>query len=125
MLSLAGQVRRFLGVGALNTTATFLIYQALVTILPPQISLAIAWLIGWTAIIMFYPSYVFRNENAEAWSHLWIGVYYLSSFVLSQALIALADCLGMHERLSVIAILAIVIPLNFLASRFIYARRSK
>ena len=125
MPSLAGQVRRFLGVGALNTTATFLIYQALVTVLSPQISLAIAWLIGWIAIIVLYPSYVFRSENAGAWSHFAIGVYYLSSFALSQALITLADCLGMHERLSVIAVLAIVIPLNFLASRFTYARRSK
>ena len=113
---------RFLTVGAVNTLGTLLLYQLLLFVMPYTPAYVIAWVAGLVFVNLAYPLFVYGKAFASRDS-LWNTAYYLLSFAASWLLLRLFTAeLGVAPRLSVFCVLAVMVPFNFLATRYIYSR---
>lgn len=118
--SLWGQGLRFLSVGALNTLGTLLLYQLLLFVMPYTPAYVVAWGAGLVFVNLAYPLYVYGKALAGRDS-VWNTGYYLLSFAASWLLLQLITAgLGVAPRLSVFCVLAVMVPINFLVTRYIY-----
>src|SRR5690348_8009132 len=118
--SLLGQGLRFVTVGTANTLGTLLLYQLLLFVMPYTPAYAIAWGAGLLFVNIAYPLFVYGKSFAGRDS-LWNTGYYLLSFAASWLLLRLCTMeLGIPPRLSVFCVLAVMVPVNFLVTRYIY-----
>ena len=118
--SLWAQGLRFLTVGTLNTLGTLLLYQLLLFVMSYTPAYVIAWAAGLVFVNLAYPLFVYGKALAGRDS-LWNTGYYLLSFVASWLLLQLFTAgLGVAPRLSVFCVLAVIVPVNFLVTRYIY-----
>lgn len=118
--SLLGQGLRFVTVGTANTLGTLLLYQLLLFVMPYTAAYAIAWGAGLVFVNVAYPLFVYGKALASRDS-LWNTGYYLLSFAASWLLLRLCTVeLGIPPRLSVFCVLAVMVPVNFLVTRYIY-----
>jgi RimJ/RimL family protein N-acetyltransferase/putative flippase GtrA len=112
---------RFLTVGALNTLGTLALYQLLLFILPYEIAYALAWAAGLLFVNVAYPRFVYGKSAVTLRDTLQNSGYYVLSFAASWALLRLFTAtLDIPPRLSVFWVLAVIVPLNFLVTRYIY-----
>ncbi|MDJ0923763.1 MAG: hypothetical protein QNJ77_04300 [Acidimicrobiia bacterium] len=116
---LVGDAVRFVGVGATNAVLTTALYQVLLFWLHYTPAFVIAWFSGLVFVSIAYPKIVFRTGPAGPYRILANAGYYALSFFLS---LWVLDRLSrvMSARLAVFAMLALVTPLNFLVSRYIF-----
>lgn len=118
--SLWGQGLRFVTVGTVNTLGTLLLYQLLLFVLPYDPAYVIAWAAGLVFVNLAYPLFVYGKALASRDS-LWNTGYYLLSFAASWLLLRLFTAgFGVAPRLSVFGVLAVMVPLNFAVTRYIY-----
>jgi putative flippase GtrA len=110
---------RFLGIGAVNALLTTALYQLALFWLPYKTSFVVAWLAGLAFVSFAYPKLVFRTGRAGPYRVLANAGYYVASFFLSYWLLDQFARL-MSERLAVFAMLAVITPLNFFVSRYIF-----
>lgn len=116
---------RFLLAGAANTFGTLALYQLLLFVLPYAAAYALAWLAGLVFVNYAYPRFVFRTPAVTRRETGWNSLYYVLSFLASLGLLRFFTAtLGLHPRLSIFCVLAIMVPLNFLATRYIYRRQA-
>ena len=114
---------RFLTVGTLNTLGTLLLYQLLLFVMPYTPAYVVSWAVGLAFVNLAYPLFVYGKALAGRDS-LWNTGYYLLSFAASWLLLRLLTVeLGIAPRLSVFGVLAVMVPINFLVTRYIYRRR--
>ena len=119
--SLFGQGLRFVAVGAANTLGTLLLYQLLLFVLPYTPAYAIAWIAGLLFVNVAYPRFVYGKPRTTRREALLNTCYYVCSFGLSWLLLyAATRLLGINPRLSILLVLALVVPLNCLVTRRIY-----
>jgi putative flippase GtrA len=115
---------RFAGIGALNALLTTALYQVLLFWLNYTWAFSIAWLSGLVFISIAYPKVVFKTGKAGPYRILANAAYYGASFFLSLwALDRFSQV--MSERLAVFAMLAVITPLNFIVSRYIFRHRGR
>ncbi len=112
----------FLMVGGVNSALTFLIYQALVFVLPYWLaySLSFALGIGFSFLansrFVFSMSITFRRALAYT-------AFYLSSYAVGLGLLsALVELLHMHPRLAPIIVVIVMTPLNYLGAKICLAK---
>lgn len=118
--SLLGQGLRFLTVGTMNTLGTLLLYQLLLFVIPYTAAYVTAWAAGLVFVNLAYPLFVYGKALVGRDS-LWNTGYYLLSFAVSWLLLHLFTArLGVAPRLSVFCVLAVMVPINFLVTRYIY-----
>jgi len=120
---LLAEITRFITVGGVNTFLTFLLYQLLVTYLNPQWSYAIAWLSGFVFVSIAYPKYVFRSGKSSPKQLFLLLLLYVSSFLLGLFLMDLSVVLGMHKRISVIAVIIVTSIMNYIFTKFLFGRK--
>ena len=118
---LLAQGLRFLTVGLVNTLGTLALYQLLLFVMPYSPAYAIAWIVGLVFVNLAYPYFVYGKPRATRRETLLNSCYYLGSFGLSWALLyGFTNLLHVNPRLSVLLVLALVVPLNFGVTRLIY-----
>jgi putative flippase GtrA len=110
---------RFAGIGAVNVVLTTALYQLLLFWLGYVAAFTIAWLCGLVFISFAYPRVVFRTGRAGPYRVLANASYYGASFFVGLWLLSRFSRI-MSDRLAVFAMLAVVTPLNFLVSRYIF-----
>ena len=119
--TLLAQGLRFVGVGALNTFGTLLLYQLLLFVMSYTPAYAIAWIAGLVFVNLAYPYFVYSKPRATRRETLLNSCYYIGSFGLSWVLLyGFTNLLHVNPRLSILLVLALVVPLNFLVTRRIY-----
>jgi putative flippase GtrA len=112
------QFTRFLQVGVLNTVCTYLLYLALIPVVPYVIAYLISFVVGVLISAWLNARYSFT-------SHLTVGtlvrftIIYMVSFALSvQLLMFFVEIMEINPKIAPLIVLAVFTPLNFLASRF-------
>lgn len=117
--AVAADAARFVGIGAVNTVLTTLLYQALLFQVDHTSAFAIAWLSGLVLVSVAYPKIVFRSGPARPYRILANACYYALSFFVSLWVLRRLS-LEISPRIAVFAMLGIVTPLNFVVSRQIF-----
>lgn len=119
--ALVAQGARFVAVGAANTLGTLLLYQLLLLLLPYGYAYALAWLLGLVFVNIAYPRFVYGKARATRREAMLNSSFYLLSFGVSWVLLYFCTgILGVNPRLSILLVLAVTVPLNFLVTRLIY-----
>ena len=117
--AVAADAARFVGIGAINTVLTTLLYQVLLFHLDHTSAFTIAWLSGLVLVSIAYPKIVFRSGPAGPYRILANACYYAFSFFVSLWVLRRLS-LEISPRIAVFAMLGIVTPLNFVVSRQIF-----
>ena len=119
---LLGEGGRFVVAGAINTAATVALYQVLLYVAPPWLAYSAAWVTGIAIIWVLYPGYVFRSGSTTR-ARFAITAHYALAYFASVALLQGFIAVGLHSRLAVFAVVAVMTPINFFVARWIYAAR--
>lgn len=118
---LAGQGARFVGVGLANTLGTLALYQMFLFVMPYTPAYAVSWFMGLVFVNLAYPRFVYDKREVRYRQTILNSVYYLLSFAASWILLfLLTTVLGMSPRISVFCVLVVMVPLNFISTRYIY-----
>ena len=111
---------RFLGSGAFNTAVTYLLYLALLQIIPAQTSYAIAFLTG---IVLSYglQRYVVFQTQGRRFGLIWTFLIYMLQFLLGLALVTLwVDRLQLSPVVAPAVSIAITLPMTYVLSTFVF-----
>lgn len=115
------QGSRFLVAGALNYLGTIILYQLLLFALPYSAAYVLSWFAGLVFVNLAYPLFVYGKPKLKGRQTVFNTLYYLASFGASWLLLYLfTSRLGVPARLAIILVLAVIVPLNFLVTRYIY-----
>jgi putative flippase GtrA len=120
----AGQISspfaRFLISGGVNTLGTYLLYLALLQLLPYWLSYAIAFVAGIALAYVLNRLFVFGAPRSEKKAALLPLVYLVQYLVGALIVYVWVDLLDLHAALAPAASIAITIPLTFAASRWLF-----
>lgn len=124
----AGQGARFVVLGLVNTGLTFLLYQALLWVMAPGAAYTAAYFTGLAFVSVAYPRYAFRVARPTVATVAGIFAYYVLIYLAGLGLLHLAGRVVANPRLAILVVLAVLVPANFLATRFLsldalFARR--
>lgn len=118
--SMIAQVRRFLGVGAVNTVLTFIIYEVLVLITSYRVAYTISFVAGVCFATVAQSIIVFR-ARLRFWPVVRFVAFYLASYLVGiEVLTFLVERLGIAPALAPFLLVMIMLPLNFLGSRLAF-----
>lgn len=120
---LRGDAFRFAGAGIVNTAVTYLIYQALLFVMPPPIAYSVTWIVGIAIVAVFYPSRVFRGGDMSGRARLLVVLVYGAGYVLGLATVTLLSARFGIPRLAILVALLVTTLFNFFAMRFVTRRK--
>lgn len=120
----AGQFSRFVGVGALNSLATFVLYQVLLLAIPYWLAFTVSFAAGLVFGLVAGARVVF-NRRINPVSAMVFALYYVFSYLFSLLmLMVLVDQWGISARLAPLIVIAVMVPLNFIGARFALHRET-
>lgn len=119
---LAADGWRFGLAGAANTLTTLVIYQLLLFFVPAWLAYAISWLVGFSFVVIFYPSRVFAGARRDAGARLWFGVAYVVVFFLGLGLLRFAIFSGLPPSVAIFGVMAVTTAVNFGLGRWLLTR---
>lgn len=111
---------RFLVSGGLNTLGTYLLYLALLQVLPYWLSYAFAFVAGIALAYVLNRIFVFGAPRSEKKAAMLPLVYLVQYLVGALIIYVWVDALNLHPIFAPIASIAITIPLTFAASRWLF-----
>jgi len=114
-----GQGARFLLIGLFNTGFTVLVYQGLLFFMGPELSYTIAYAMGLVIVSILHPKVAFQVAQPSATTVGGILLYYIAIYFIGVSLLHLLEPIVGNPRLTIVLVLAILIPVNFLATRFL------
>jgi putative flippase GtrA len=120
---LRGQALRFLLTGATNTVATYLLYLLLQLVLPYQGAYAISFVAGIAFSYWLNIRFVFRSGHTTARALAFPFVYLVQYLAGALLLAFLVERIGMAQEVAPIVVVVATLPLTFLLSRYVLARR--
>jgi putative flippase GtrA len=119
-----GQGLRFVTVGMVNAVGTLILYELLLFVMPYMPAYVFSWFAGLLFVNVAYPRFVYRKAAVTRREAALNSMYYVVSFAVSWGLLHLfTEEMGIRPRLSMLCVLAIVVPMNFLVTRGIYRSR--
>jgi putative flippase GtrA len=114
----SGRIARFLVAGAVNTGLSVLVYQAALFVMPHTPAYVVAYLSGVVAAYLLYSRHVF-DVPPRAARFAAFAVFYTSSLAIGTLLNAvLIQEVGIAARLAIFVTVAIMLPFNYLGSRW-------
>ena len=112
------QILRFVVAGAINAGLSVLVYQAALFVMPHGPAYVLAYLAGIAIAYVLYSRQVFDAPLGTA-RFAAFTVFYLLSLALGTLLNALLiEMLGVVARLAIFITIALMLPVNYLGSRF-------
>lgn len=120
--STAGQVARFLVVGATNTLLTYALFLLLAQWIDASVAYSIAFFLGLAYTTVLSSRWVFGADASARRIGLFIA-WYLLIWLLGLTLVHLIAHGGFERHLlAAAAVLCVTTPLNFVGGRFILHR---
>ena len=116
------QLVLFLAVGVSNTILTYLTYLGLLLVVGYGLAYTGAFVVGliYTGLLNIRVTFA-RHPTVAAFAIF--AVYYLLYYLLNLALLRLVvEVLGIDKRLALLAMMPVIIPLNFFVTRLIAHR---
>jgi putative flippase GtrA len=111
---------RFLISGGANTLCTYLLYLALLQLLPYWLSYALAFISGIALAYALNRFFVFGAPRSEKKAAM-LPLVYLAQYLVGAMIVYVwVDLLHLHAALAPLASIAITIPLTFAASRWLF-----
>ena len=115
---------RFVIAGALNTAATYLIYLALLYVVPYVAAYTISYVSGVVISCCLNAWFVFRRKITLAVALPYPAVYVLQ-YVLGLALLTLlVGRMGVDRRIAPVLVILCTVPITFLLTRFLFRHAS-
>lgn len=117
-----GEFARFLLAGATNTLLSYLLYLLLLEFLAYLLAYSIAYCIG-IALSYFLNIYFVFKQRASLASFVKFPIVYVVQYGLGAGILwLLVDRAGMAPEIAMLGVIAVTIPVTFLASRFVLAK---
>ena len=114
----SGRILRFLVAGAVNTGLSLLVYQAALFIVPHTPAYVLSYIAGILAAYFLYSRHVFDTPLTAARLSVFT-LFYLASLVVGALLnAALIEQVGIMTRLAIFITIAVMLPVNYLGSRW-------
>ncbi len=111
------QFSRFLFVGAINSVATFALYQLLLLAAPYRVAFTLSFFAG-IMFSMVASAHIVFGRRLHFVSAASFTIYYIISYGLSLLILTAAvDRIMVSPRIAPIVVLVIMVPINFLGSR--------
>ncbi len=112
------QILRFVVAGAINTGLSVLVYQAALFVMPHGPAYVLAYLAGIAIAYVLYSQQVFDAPLGTK-RFVAFAVFYVLSLAVGALLNgALIEMFGVGERLAIFITIALMLPVNYLGSRF-------
>lgn len=112
------QILRFVIAGAVNTGLSVLVYQAALFVMPHGPAYVLAYLAGIAIAYVLYSRQVFDAPLGTR-RFAAFAVFYMLSLTVGTLLNgALIEVFGIIERLAIFITVALMLPVNYLGSRF-------
>ncbi len=109
---------RFAGAGALNTLISLMLYQAALFVMGHLPAYVIAYAAGVVAAYYLYARHVFGSGLSSRGFMLFAAFYLVAGAAGSGVNTAVIDYLGWHARIAIFATVLIMLPLNYLGTRW-------
>ena len=109
---------RFAGAGALNTLISLMLYQAALFVMGHLPAYAISYAVGVVAAYYLYARHVFGASMSSRGFMLFAAFYLVAGAAGSGVNTALIDYLGWHARIAIFATVLLMLPVNYLGSRW-------
>jgi len=117
-----GEFARFLLAGATNTLLSYLLYLFLLEFLVYLLAYSIAYCIG-IALSYFLNIYFVFKQRASLTSFVKFPIVYVIQYGLGVLILwLLVNGAGMAPAVAMLGVIAVTIPVTFLASRFVLAK---
>lgn len=114
----SGRVLRFLVAGAVNTGFSVLVYQAALFIMPHTPAYVLSYIVGILVAYLLYSRHVF-DASLNAARFAAFALFYIASLVMGALLnAALIEQVGIAARLAIFITIAVMLPINYLGSRW-------
>ena len=114
----SGRILRFLVAGAVNTGLSLLVYQAALFIVPHPAAYVLSYIAGILAAYFLYSRHVFDTPLTAARLPVFT-LFYLASLAAGALLnAALIEQAGIAARLAIFITIAVMLPVNYLGSRW-------
>ena len=112
------QILRFVIAGAINSGLSVLVYQAALFVMPHGPAYVLAYLAGIAIAYVLYSRQVFDAPLGTK-RFATFALFYMASLVIGTVLNGvLIEMLGVVERLAIFITIALMLPVNYLGSRF-------
>ena len=116
---------RFLLVGGLNTLLTQLLYMALLLVISYPLSYTISYIAGILLAYWLNSRIVFK-EPLHWKKALQFPLVYVVQYILGFALLyVFIEWLGVHKMIAPLPVIAVIVPVTFLLSRYIIKQPEK
>jgi len=114
----SGRIMRFLVAGAFNTGLSLIVYQAALFVMPHTPAYVLSYIIGILVAYFLYSRHVFGAPLNTARLPVFV-LFYTASLVAGALLnAALIEGVGIMERLAIFITIAVILPVNYLGSRW-------
>ena len=110
---------RYLGVGAVNTVATYAIFVLLGLVITPGWAYTVAYLVGLVWVVFGSSRFVFGG--GRPWQLVLFAAWYLAVYGVGRLVVLLIAPRGLRALLvTSVVIVAITVPLSFVGGRYIF-----
>jgi putative flippase GtrA len=113
-----GRVLRFIAAGAGNTLISLIIYQAALFVMRHQFAYALAYAVGVVIAYYLYARHVFDAQTSARGFVIFAAFYTAAGLAGSVINTGLIDTLGWHARLAIFVTIVLMLPVNYLGSRW-------
>lgn len=120
--NLTRQLASFLAVGAVNTMLTFLLYEALILVMPYWLAYTLCFPAGIAFLLFANAGLVFGRAVTAASTALYVLLYLATYAAGLGVVMVLVEVIRIPPEYAPLGAIAVMTPINFIGSRFVLGR---